>query len=1327
MGRISQRTFEIADPLETFCGREDLLEVFQQQLASKDPEDNDVLVFHGVGGIGKSTLLKKMEADLDGRHAHARLDFAQVDNWQVFRALLRLKAAFPHTGFPSFSLAAIAYAKRTNREAASLKNKGTWLDDAGPFFEILDLALGAPVVGFSLRAIVTGERVHRLVKDSRLKRIQADLADLDTVDPDVILGRLPQLWARDFKEGLGTSNRKSTSKADATAACPVVFIDTYEAFWRFALAEQGWRPEDREAWLIRLIEDLPEILWVVAGRDALTWAKYNPEWAGCMKQFDVGPLPAHQAAAYLKASGVAEPEIRSVMVQCSAGLPFYLDAEVKLYRHTAPEARVAGVFGGSHEDVVDRLLTYLDVGARRTMYALSAFREWDGRLFDDLTREFGGFQGGVHRFERFWNVRRIGEDHWQLHDVLANHLQRHQQQAAPTEYRRVHEFAFKRFDSLLDVPLVEYGAEQVQALTASLSHAWVIKKPDQVASWFWARERTLSESGAWRSLIGVVGGYLDKAERRSLGVELAFGMTRLGWLLARRGQPGDLERAKDLLRSGIERARESVGADDVRLVACLQRLASLAEPEEAVNLRGEAARLLDLWWDSLSSDQRDLAWLLSAFRQDATEEQVHRALGVLAPGVRDAREVLPAFPAAPPLEDMLRHKKRYVRLSPGAKSYVYEKKSEEEALRAHVALADHLRSASVGVAPSSAEDLEAAVECHFQLLCAHDFASADAFYNDVVGERLRNWGHYELGLALLDPIYAQLPSSLATVPGPVGERAAWLALQTGMMLDKSGRPDIAEERFKRAAIIFQDLGKAADQALALRYQAEVAAIQGRVHAARLLLDEAEAVAGPSPALQGERGVYAAWSGDWRLAETLLRGALHGDLDTDYRCWFTYALAEVLLAQGRASESDEFLDRAQALAEKHTYRDFAGWIYLIRGRRAWADGDAEAARASVAHAVRIAEAIGYVRLQAEAVLARAEILLPASPDEAEADLLMALALAEQSHSGLAVCRVSALLDSLSSESLPASTKCVPPATSVRDHAEGDTAIDSLTYEHVDPFDTRNRDFWIKLEHLGRYAFARAVLAEQRRPGPHLDLGCGSGYGLSELDGLADVLVGVDYDPQAVRESEEAVSRLRASVGHIIQADLDRTDLSEALAAARAGVPFGSVTAFEVLEHLDDPGRVIDGLHALMLPGAPLLTSTPNPTHEPINQDGTPHDRYHDQILPLEQVRQMLRSAGFRVLDEYGQGLVNHHERPSSLADLERLFLSRGFDVRAILGPELVEQLVAAESAPSGQQVDVTNSVDGLHARELLRSLARTIARPTPVDIATSYSFVVLSTA
>ena len=116
--RPSERE-ERPSALEVFTGREELIAAFERNMEQKLPEEHRVLVFYGDGGIGKTTLLQKLEQLHRQRCPQAlmgRLDLAGADTTPPDLMLYRLRRLFPTIPFPSFSLALADYGRRFHPE-----------------------------------------------------------------------------------------------------------------------------------------------------------------------------------------------------------------------------------------------------------------------------------------------------------------------------------------------------------------------------------------------------------------------------------------------------------------------------------------------------------------------------------------------------------------------------------------------------------------------------------------------------------------------------------------------------------------------------------------------------------------------------------------------------------------------------------------------------------------------------------------------------------------------------------------------------------------------------------------------------------------------------------------------------------------------------------------------------------------------------------------------------------------------------------------------------------------------------------------------------------
>jgi ubiquinone/menaquinone biosynthesis C-methylase UbiE len=150
-----------------------------------------------------------------------------------------------------------------------------------------------------------------------------------------------------------------------------------------------------------------------------------------------------------------------------------------------------------------------------------------------------------------------------------------------------------------------------------------------------------------------------------------------------------------------------------------------------------------------------------------------------------------------------------------------------------------------------------------------------------------------------------------------------------------------------------------------------------------------------------------------------------------------------------------------------------------------------------------------------------------------------------------------------------------------------------------------DLWA--EHVSRYAFAARWASGARV----LDLGCGAGYGTAELAGRARSAMGIDLAPEAIDHASSAYPLANISF----------------VPASVTAVPFrdGSfdlITAFEVIEHLDDWRTLLSESRRLLHPHGVFLVSTPNKEYYTDSRGASGPNPFHTHEFEFDEFRSVL---------------------------------------------------------------------------------------------------------
>ena len=162
--------------------------------------------------------------------------------------------------------------------------------------------------------------------------------------------------------------------------------------------------------------------------------------------------------------------------------------------------------------------------------------------------------------------------------------------------------------------------------------------------------------------------------------------------------------------------------------------------------------------------------------------------------------------------------------------------------------------------------------------------------------------------------------------------------------------------------------------------------------------------------------------------------------------------------------------------------------------------------------------------------------------------------------------------------------------------GKSAVDPEVPERFDPKTMRGEV--IHAEHLARYRWVSSI-ADGRCV---LDAGCGTAYGSMLLaEAGASKVTGVDTASGIL---DAARSQMPAGV------TLEEGDV---MCLPYEDGQFGLIVCFEVIEHLDDPGRALDEFRRLLSPDGVLAVSSPNRDAYP---PGNPHHVHEYTLAEFE---------------------------------------------------------------------------------------------------------------
>jgi ADP-ribosylglycohydrolase/tetratricopeptide (TPR) repeat protein len=428
--------------LRLFTNRYELTRAFARRL-NEDPSSKTVMFFFGLGGNGKSLLLRHLENRCCYRLASseweeissyadellvdaiakapsseslpvAYLDFGarpvgENRPQEALPALFMLKRqlADHKISFPRFDFASIVYLHKSGLEISKRLEELFPASELEFATEVARALLDLPVLRIGLNLL---EIVNRHFGDSLKRRsLQLRVADETAAEilalppePDLAEG-LPRYFADDLGDALAPTGDHHRI---------VLMFDTHEAFFGEGVADD---PDSllhagenaRDEWLRSLLGSLNMdggMVAVVAGRARPRWAKATrkaiPE--RFLEYRTVEPLTVADADAYLENVGISDPAVRAALVRyASAGPgevhPYFLGlcADVALTAASHGSAVDPASFPLSEglpekeRELAGRLLSWVTPDVELSIIAVSACRSFDLAIFSMLGDRLG--------------------------------------------------------------------------------------------------------------------------------------------------------------------------------------------------------------------------------------------------------------------------------------------------------------------------------------------------------------------------------------------------------------------------------------------------------------------------------------------------------------------------------------------------------------------------------------------------------------------------------------------------------------------------------------------------------------------------------------------------------------------------------------------------------------------------------------------------------------------------------------------------------------------------------------------------------------------------
>lgn len=384
MAKKIMRKQEIVRATRKFTDREQPRQVFfdkydalKQQLP--DVDEIYVITYYGVGGIGKSTLLRKLQEELQEKEKtpyYLHYDFETSQDMKTSLQFMKTKLEKDYKfSFPLFDLALYAYSNKIG-DTVERKEVQSYVEQSRTLSFIMDSIEDIPLIGMASKLVKLADSGIAVLKNIT-SNYKKELSQIEQDSAEDIYQNLPYYFSLDLEENVKKLNQPL-----------VIFLDTYEKLVNevqdtgYSISEDLWLRGERGP-----ILNVPGILWVIAGREKIKWGESDKDWEDTLDQHILGDLSWKDTRSFLNEAGISDETLCKEIYELTHGTPIYLDICVSTFEILNSQGRSITIdeFGKNPDALIERYIRYMDHQSSEMVYLLSQIPLWN----DDMIHEVG--------------------------------------------------------------------------------------------------------------------------------------------------------------------------------------------------------------------------------------------------------------------------------------------------------------------------------------------------------------------------------------------------------------------------------------------------------------------------------------------------------------------------------------------------------------------------------------------------------------------------------------------------------------------------------------------------------------------------------------------------------------------------------------------------------------------------------------------------------------------------------------------------------------------------------------------------------------------------
>ena len=351
-----------------FTDRIDARQVFSESIDSwmNKSIPSEIIVYYGIGGIGKSRLLKELYNTSDKyykekfksiNNVYVSLDTFDCSN--ISNTLIKIRSQLK-IDCSLFDYAYMEYNAKSNISVEDLKSKMTSFNS--PIIDILNECIDLGAGSITIPSNILSKAVEFIKKRNFNKKFHEYIEEIQSLMETEIYERLPYY--------LGICIQNAAQQGEYNT----IFIDSYESL----LTSNRYKNNDEE-WLQELFLSSENIRIIIASRDKLKWEQQDEEWTEYLNQHLLSRLSIEDSTSFLKNVPIKDETVINQMVTSSRGMPLFLDMYVDMYTSDLNSGNPINKenFKAKGDTIISRYIKYLKDNEKSAVKLLSLLECFD--------------------------------------------------------------------------------------------------------------------------------------------------------------------------------------------------------------------------------------------------------------------------------------------------------------------------------------------------------------------------------------------------------------------------------------------------------------------------------------------------------------------------------------------------------------------------------------------------------------------------------------------------------------------------------------------------------------------------------------------------------------------------------------------------------------------------------------------------------------------------------------------------------------------------------------------------------------------------------------